>query len=121
MKGTKYLLCAIAAAASVASSNASASVMDGMKLHQLLMAYGRMETQTASGSDPTDAAIAMGYVSGVADSYQGDVVCLPTGATVGQLVAVTKKFLDEHPDQWNLPANLLVGRSLHLAFPCQSK
>jgi hypothetical protein len=72
----------------------------------------------------SDAAC-MPYIVGVADSvemnlvYDG-VICLPAGATQGQIADVATQFMRDHPEDRALSAAAIVTRSLVLAFPCPS-
>ena len=95
--------------------------LDGNQLHAKLTASKKMQGGTPSLSDLGEAQNALGYINGVADTLNGTVVCAPNEVTDGQLVAVVSKYVDEHPEQWQVQANLLVGRALHQAFPCPSK
>ena len=45
-------------------------------------------------------------------------VCLPTNATVRQVIDVVKKYLVDSPAERHYLAYSLVGTALNKAFPC---
>jgi hypothetical protein len=45
--------------------------------------------------------------------------CAPEGVTLGQLIKVFLKYMDEHPEQLHEDASLMLLRSLRKAFPCK--
>ena len=57
----------------------------------------------------------IGYVTGVTDVYCG-VIDIPNGATVGQICSIVGKWLEDHPEEWNFTADVLVYRALLKAF-----
>lgn len=74
----------------------------------------------------------MGYLLGfyegyeakaAADKVQGDAphreVCLPENLAADQMVRVVVKYLREHPERLQQPANLLVVQSFYATFPCK--
>lgn len=46
-------------------------------------------------------------------------ICAPDHATLGELIAVIKKYVGDHPEQWHQSSVDIVGLSLISAFPCQ--
>lgn len=61
----------------------------------------------------------MGYVAGVADSSVAvQILCIPNGTTIGQLMAMTSKYARENPDKWLETANNTVFAALHPTFKC---
>jgi hypothetical protein len=96
-----------------AASETSPSYMDGNKLKDAL--------------NPTSPlhAVAMGYVSGVTDvlytrenRINGFRACLPY-APVLQMMDVTQKYLNDHPEKLHLGASGLIARALYEGFPCK--
>jgi Rap1a immunity proteins len=64
----------------------------------------------------------LGFVTGVHDALPTGpkgLVCAGPNVTAGQLHDVVVKNLQEHPAMRNLPAALLVGTALGVAFPCK--
>lgn len=57
-----------------------------------------------------------GFIIGVFSTL-GDI-CHPDTVTVEQVVKIARKYLDDHPETLNLPAHILVHRSMTKAFPC---
>jgi hypothetical protein len=62
-----------------------------------------------------------GLVSGVADSLGGFRFCRPEGSTYGQFTRIVYKYLQEHPENLQLPDSALVIRALAAGLPCPSK
>ncbi|MFM7273629.1 MAG: Rap1a/Tai family immunity protein [Gammaproteobacteria bacterium] len=70
-----------------------------------------------------------GYVVGIVDTIEAlqgrgvlpaNALCIPEGATKGQLVDVVLKYLGDNPDRRHLDAGALVPEALNRAFPCAS-
>lgn len=61
---------------------------------------------------------ALGFVLGVHDMLEGDLVCAGDNVTAGQLRDIVKKFLTENPSMRNRPAVILSGIAMAQAFPC---
>lgn len=62
------------------------------------------------------------FVAGVVDTILGvkdEWLCLPKQVTARQLTAVSKKYLNEHPEELHLTASSLIIFSLRAAFPCK--
>jgi hypothetical protein len=60
-----------------------------------------------------------GYIMGVYDQMSlSRLICSPRNPNGGtaQAVAVALKFLNEHPEQWQLAPVYLVGQSFKAAF-----
>jgi hypothetical protein len=81
----------------------------GSKLKELLDADERR-------TSIYDAGIALGYIVGVFDAYVGIHFCPPDGISVGQTVAVVRKYLNE---VWNQAAYSLVTGAFQQAWPCK--
>jgi hypothetical protein len=52
---------------------------------------------SVSSEDKIHGVHRAGYVVGVVDSFNNDLLCVPAGVTKGELVAVVLKFLNDHP------------------------
>ena len=59
------------------------------------------------------------YIVGVSDimSTNGDI-CLPSNATVQQIVDIVAKYLSAHPERRHYSASSESGIALMQAFPC---
>jgi hypothetical protein len=91
----------------------SYSYMDGNKLKDAL-----------NPSSPLHE-VAMGYVSGITDilyirenRINGFRACLPS-APVQQMMDVTQKYLNDHPEKLHLGASGLIAKALFESFPCK--
>jgi hypothetical protein len=62
------------------------------------------------------------FITGAADALalEGSH-CLPMGAEVSQQVAVVRKYVADHPEQWQKHSVLLIKVALSRAFPCRQK
>ena len=70
------------------------------------------------------SGICRGYVSAVADMmtnypFAGLRACLPVDATTDQLVAVSSKYLRDHPGVLHLSAYANIAAAFSLAYPCR--
>jgi hypothetical protein len=64
------------------------------------------------------------YISGVVDGYQaGDGVpriCIPDGATQGEMALVVSKYLNRYPERLhNTPVSLVID-ALATVYPCNA-
>ena len=80
----------------------------------------------AMQGDPVSSVrygLCLGYLKGVADSLNGDTVCLPENMDTVQLTQELKYiFLDYvkgHQEQLNLPAKYTVIPAIEQAFRCK--
>lgn len=97
-----------------------AQIINGTKLREWLSGYDRNEENRGLAEDQMNSAFAVAYIIGAADAYKAqNMVCTPVGITGRQLVAVTSKFVKDHPDTWNQSAALITLVALMDAFPCK--
>ena len=68
-----------------------------------------------------DQMNAIGYVSGVADTLQGAVVCAPATVTAGQLMDMTRLYLERTPARRHLAADVLIHDMLKAMWPCAKR
>jgi hypothetical protein len=61
------------------------------------------------------------YVLGVADALQmTDAICRPNSdIATRQTVAIVRKYVRDHPDEWATHPVILIRSALGRAFPCQ--
>jgi hypothetical protein len=50
--------------------------------------------------------------------WDGKSHCRPANSSLGQAIAITKLFLESHPQLWNYPAPALIGVALGNVWPC---
>jgi Rap1a immunity proteins len=69
-----------------------------------------------------------GYVTGIVDSIEAmqasgvlpeSALCIPEGATKGQLADVVRQYLEDHPERRHADAGSLVPEALGRAFGCR--
>jgi hypothetical protein len=68
-----------------------------------------------------DKGFFIGFTFGVAESLNGVLYSLPSGATGAQVNAVVEKYLKEHPEKWNWNARMIIAAALAEAFPKSDK
>ena len=77
------------------------------------------DINTKSGPD---YMFAMGYVAGVFDALADVSHCVTAdGVTQGQAVLIAKKYLESHPEELHMTADILLSRAFKAAFPCKKK
>jgi hypothetical protein len=78
-----------------------------------------------AGKNNLNFGLCFGFVVAIADALAstdgayGWRACFPANSTVGQDVAVVKRYLDQHPDRRHYGAGGLVADALGEAFPCK--
>jgi hypothetical protein len=77
--------------------------------------------QRINSGDHIPYAVALGYIQGVGDAYDGGSHCLPDGVTVGQLKDVVKNFLEASPEVRHRPADLIIYAIFKNTWPCANK
>ena len=77
-------------------------------------------------NDPNPASQAMcnGFVAAMAtvttnESYASWHACIPDSVSLGQLVDVVRKHLEEHPEFRHLSGESLTAKAFAHAFPCE--
>ena len=62
-----------------------------------------------------------GYIIGVFDglSLTRQVCAVGFGASTMSAVAASRKYLADHPNEWNQPAAILIEKALRSTFPCR--
>lgn len=99
----------------------NSETLTSLKLHEYCGLAG-MEQAKLSDEEHDHINICLFYVSGVLDGFQiGDSatkICIPDGATLGQLALVVSKYLDQYPERLHVLPQFLVIAAVHTAFPC---
>jgi len=71
------------------------------------------------GTTQAERSFAMGFVTGVADAYDGELFCITGDANVGQLTDISRKFIENQPKHRHRSAAALVMLALVDVFPCK--
>lgn len=95
------------AAMIVAASSSNAEFMSGNML------YERLNGNTA------DQMLAMGYIAGVHDAFDGISHCSPGSITVGQVTEMVKNVLRDQPQNRHFTADAFVKVALKNQWPCK--
>jgi len=100
-------------AAILIAPSSYAEFIDGQKLHSLLQSNEMIRQARGTVDDAVNMQEAVGYIKGSIDSFSaGGLLCLPSNFTVGQAEAIVTKYLSDNPQDWRVPATLLIGRAL---------
>ena len=62
-----------------------------------------------------------GYVVGVVDAYDYILFCPPRNVRAGQVLDIVFKYLQNHPEIRNWPANRIVVKAIAEIWPCRSR
>ena len=92
------------------TSSANAAFYSGNDLYNKLIS-----------NDSSDRILAMGYISGIHDVFDGSSICTKQGVTLGQLKDVVIKKLADKPEYRHASADNFVFVALSEAFPCPKK
>ena len=65
--------------------------------------------------------VALGYITGVADSTMGIMFCAPSNVTAGQIQDMVKNYLTNTPAIRHVSADVIVNYVLKTAWPCAKK
>lgn len=114
----KKILIAITAAVMLSSSGAWAITF---------VTGSELLTSCTEPSGSVRRAMCSGYMAGVAGGYTlrgaweniPEDICMPDGVTIGQLVRVVTKHLEEHPEKLHFGAASLATNAYLEAFPCE--
>lgn len=82
---------------------------DGNKLHSKLQ------------SNTMDQMQALGYIMGVSDAVDTEIICSPNTVTAGQMHDIMKQYLENNPAVRHFPADTLVKVVLSRVWPCEKK
>lgn len=72
-------------------------------------------------SEAVQRTMAMGFVSGVVDTMQNDLVCVPPTVSIGQVTDLAKAHIIASPAERHQAAAFLVLRSVRNVWPCKAK
>ena len=82
---------------------------------------GNMFLSNIRSGESFERAYAIGFILGVHDVFENEIICSGPNVTGGQLRDIVRKFLENNPSERDLPAHLLVMISLGKAFPCEKR
>ncbi|HDN9016730.1 TPA: hypothetical protein P2I01_003634 [Aeromonas salmonicida] len=97
------------------STNIYAGYLDGNML------YERCTTKEEDQVYYLNASDCQGYITGVADAFDGYSFCIPNQVRRRQNVDIVTKYLRDHPEDRHQDAHILTAHALSLAFPCPTK
>jgi len=100
-----------------ASNPVCAAFYSGVELKHL-MAAGDAVGQGKVGAEQINAGVYVGYLAGIAESFQGIYYCPASDINLHKMAAVVANYLMDNPDKLDQSAQTLVIRALGLAYPC---
>ena len=91
-----------------------------------LSAHAEFKDGNALYNDIRDSSyfsqgVGLGYIMGAADASRGVAHCIPPNVTAGQVLDMTKQYLEEYPALRHFTADMIVGRVLGRVWPCETK
>jgi hypothetical protein len=89
---------------------AQAQFKTGNKLYEQITSSSQMEQMNA-----------IGYVMGVSDALQWALVCAPSTVNAGQMVDMTRLYIERVPARRHLAADMLIMEVLRAAWPCKER
>jgi hypothetical protein len=115
-KKTKIILLLICLMLSLFICNAYAemSFMSGSDLISRWRGYQAFERRNATHDDFLDTMFFMGYIEGVSDARESELITPPV--TAGELCIIVGKYLDEHPEELHESGADLVVKAIRNAF-----
>lgn len=100
------------------SMPAKAGFFTGNILMEFYPDFKKFEAKDSSANHQ-NAAMFQGYVTGAIDTLTlVNKICIPSTTTSNQVTSFVGKYLEEHPEELNLPAEVLVYWALAKHFPC---
>jgi Rap1a immunity proteins len=87
----------------------------GNELYEMLWHAQKILRHSGTSEDFVPGTMGAGYVIGVIDSAEN---CVPPSIRRDQLLDITFRYLEAHPDQRRLPAPTLVRAAVAEKFPC---
>lgn len=93
--------------------------VDGNMLARWARADEAVESRRATQEDVVPSDRFVRYVEGVVDALEGRIICTPPDTDFGQLRAMVRKYVLEHPEHWGGGGNDLVMAALTDTFPCR--
>lgn len=105
-----------------ASSFAGPKLWSGNQLLRYYQAYESVVAKREKSPDLAGFALYLGYVRGAYEVLQTSpqtAMCVDNSYTLEMIARVVGRYLEQHPQELNLPASFLVTKSLKDAFPCK--
>ena len=105
--------------AGVALVAGSSFFIDGNNLYEDGIEYNKIE-QGGNGSYYSNAFFT-GYINAISDAYSGIFFCPPKKIQSRQVTDIVFRYLQNHPENRNKPANEIALKALKKVWPCKSK
>jgi Rap1a immunity proteins len=62
--------------------------------------------------------VTQGIALGMSEAKREHVYCVPDNVSGGKIREIVQKYLRDHPENLDLPAQMLIALAIHMAFPC---
>jgi len=95
-----------------------ATMITGGRLLDLAIAYENALGRDPSGDNQVRGSAYMGYVNGVADSFDGKLFCIPNGEKASALYNSTIDYLEKNPSLQKKDGSEIVILALRKHYPC---
>lgn len=100
------------------SISAKADFFTGNILMEFYPDFKKVEAKD-NNANHQNAAMFQGYVTGAIDTLMlVNKICIPKTTTSKQVISFVGTYLEKHPEELNLPAEVLVYWALAEHFPC---
>ncbi len=92
----------------------------GISGNVLLKGMKEYKRETAGNKDANhyESIFFQSYAIGVMDGLHGNKICPPKNTNLGQLLAMSVKYIVNNPEQWHKSAFFLISEPLIKTFPC---
>lgn len=78
-----------------------------------------LEVEVDLEADVDSPSYEVGYITGIADAYEGKLICLFPRTTRGQLARIVEDYRKERLDRPVKTSREIVINALRTAFPCR--
>lgn len=115
------IVCVLALASGAGEAGAQSPSADGSvvgsSITTTMLAMNCQASRTVLDQD-----FCTGYIAGAFDAMSAArIICPPNSTTTGQVLAVGRKFLRDHPEAWGAHPAVVVQSALQAAFPCRAR
>lgn len=109
----------LVALTSVAPPEPQGVFVDGNMLARWARADEAVQNRRGTEKDVVAAIRFESYVEGAVDALDGRIICPALQTDFGQIRAMVRKYVLEHPEHWGAGGHDLVTAALADTFPCR--
>ena len=100
-------------------------LLRGVQLKEICASLDETTEKLVLNELPFNAGLCLGYITSYIDSWFFNVfftpnktVCMPDNVSNKQIIAIVKKWLNDHPEKLNEFAHQNISDALRDTFPC---